>query len=251
MCASLAGRRTNVLALTREAELGRLVKSILEPRCKVTAAPVPSPRRAANETVDIVIVDLETLELERIVRARRAYLGAQIIAIGRAFSETDCIAALDADADYLPRPFREKDLTARVRVAEFRRFHAAGRRGRLYRKGPFVFDLLDRKAFSNGVEVALTPSETTVLLLLAGQAGAVATYDRLIAALGLKAGPKARHALRASVFRLRRKIEPDGSRPQILLSDVGVGYRLVPPEPDLPVPEPERASSEKNRSFSS
>ena len=89
----------------------------------------------------------------------------------------------DLDADYLPRPFRPRDLAARVRVAELRRFNATGRR-RYYRRGSFVIDLFDRKVAMEGEPIALAPSELGVLIHLASSAGHVATFGRILAGLG-------------------------------------------------------------------
>ena len=121
--------------MTGEVELYRLLRSLLKPNgCQETASAVPRDNSATNDPFDIVIVDLEGLHLDVISRVVRAYPDAQIIAICRAYREADCIAVLDMGADYLPRPFRALDLSARVRVAELRQFQAKGRR-RYYRAG--------------------------------------------------------------------------------------------------------------------
>jgi two-component system KDP operon response regulator KdpE len=248
MGVSVAGRRTKILVLTSEAGLSRLVRSILEPGCRVTAGTSPPAKPGTNgHAFDVVIVDLQTVDLQRIARLKRARPGAQILAICREYSETDCIAVLDADADYLARPFREHDLAARVRVAELRQFNATGRR-RLYRNGSFVFDLFDGKAVVNGGEIVLTPSELSVLTLLAGEPGAVATYDRLTSGMGLLGGSNRRHALRSCIFRLRRKIEPDALRPRIVLAEAGVGYRLAAAADEPPRRETQPSQGEEMRS---
>ena len=74
------------------------------------------------------------------------------------------------DVDYLPRPFSARDLTARVRVAELRRFKAAGHK-RFYRSGSFVVDLFDRTVALDGELIALAPSELNVLMHLASKPG--------------------------------------------------------------------------------
>ena len=155
--ASASRPRTRILALTGEVQLHRLLRSLLEPNgCKVVATAVPREGPATNDPFDIVIVDLESLHLDVISRAVRAYPDAQIIAICRAYREADCIAVLDMGADYLPRPFRALDLSARVRVAELRQFKAKGHR-RYYRRGSFVMDLFDRKVVLAGEPLALGP----------------------------------------------------------------------------------------------
>jgi len=221
------GRRTNVLVLTSEVELARLARSILEPRCKVTAGELLRAKSAeSDDAADIVIVDVESVDLAIVACVKRAYPSAQFIALCREYREADCIAVLDLGVDYLPRPFRAHELAARVRVAELRRFNATRRR-RYYRKGPLVFDLFHRKLAIDGRPIALARSELAVLTLLASQAGTVVIYDRLLAELGLVGAENSRQALRTCVLQLRRKIEREKSRPEILLSEVGFGYRLA------------------------
>ena len=237
--ASASWPRTRILALTGEVQLHRLLRSLLEPNgCEVVATAVPREGPASNDPFDIVIVDLETLHLDVVSRAMRAYPDAQIIAICRAYREADCIAVLDMGADYLPRPFRALDLSARVRVAELRRFKAKGYQ-RYYRRGSFVIDLFDRKVVLAGESLALAPSELGVLTLLARDAGSVVTFGRILAGLGRADSAAARQALRSSVFRLRHRIERDPRRPDLLLTESRVGYRLAvesgdPPHSDAP-----------------
>jgi len=90
-----------------------------------------------------------------------------------------------------------------------------------------VIDLFDRKVAMGGEPIALAPSELGVLTILASSAGHVATFGRILAGLGRPNSTSGRRALRASVFRLRRRIERDPRRPDLLLTEAGVGYRLA------------------------
>jgi len=213
--------------LTGEVELHRLLRSILEPnRCQVIAGAVPRDDSATNDPFDVVIVDLESLHLEVISRVLRAYPDAQILAICGAYREADCIAVLDMGADYLPRPFRALDLLARVRVAEVRGFKAKGHR-RHYSRGSFVFDLFDRKVVLAGEPLTLPPTELEILTLLAHNAGSVVTFGQILAGLGRADSPAAREGLRQFILRLRRRIERDRRRPDLVLTEVRIGYRLA------------------------
>jgi two-component system, OmpR family, KDP operon response regulator KdpE len=224
---SAAGPRTRILVLTGEIELMRLVRSVLEPTgCIVDSGQLFGAGAKADGPFDIVIIDLPGLDLDQLRQAKRAYSDAHLIAICGGYREADCIAVLDLDTDYLPRPFRPRDLAARVRVAELRRFNATGRR-RYYRRGSFVIDLFDRKVAMGGERIALAPSQLNVLTLLASRAGYVATFGRILAGLGRADSATGRRALRSSVSRLRRKIERDPRRPDLLLTEAGVGYRLA------------------------
>jgi two-component system KDP operon response regulator KdpE len=225
--ASGSSPRTRILALTGEVELHRLLRSILEPNCcQVIAGAVPRDDSATNDPFDVVIVDLESLHLDVISRVVRAYPDAQILAICGAYREADCIAVLDMGADFLPRPFRALDLLARVRVAELRRFKAKGQR-RYYRRGSFVIDLFDREVIRAGEPLALSPTELEILTLLARSAGSVMTFSQILAGLGRADSRAAREALRTFILRLRRRIERDPQRPDLVLTEVGVGYRLA------------------------
>jgi two-component system KDP operon response regulator KdpE len=249
MDVSVAGARTRILVLTSEVELLRLVRSVLEPTgCMVASDQLFAATAKANGPFDVVMVDLPGLDLDRLRQAKRAYSDAHLIAICGSYREADCIAVLDLDADYLPRPFRPRDLAARVRVAELRRFNATGRR-RYYRRGSFVIDLFDRKVAMEGEPIALAPSELGVLTILASSAGHVATFGRILAGLGRPDSTSGRRALRASVFRLRRRIERDPRRPDLLLTEAGVGYRLAPLTGEVsPAPSPPRREGNEDYS---
>ena len=216
-------RQTNILVLTSEVEPVRLARSILNPGYEVAGANTAT----GADWADIVIADAETVDLAGLSRAKQAYPKAQVIALCREYREADCIAVLEMDVDYLQRPFRAQDLAARVRVAELRRFNAKVRR-RYYRRGTLDFDLFKRKLAIEGRPIALAPSELTVLTVLASRAGMIATYDQLLAELGLVCSRSMRHALHSCIYSLRRKIERDPLYPEILLTEAGVGYQLAP-----------------------
>jgi two-component system, OmpR family, KDP operon response regulator KdpE len=223
----ISRRGTTVLVLTSDAGLVRLARSILEPACTVIGrAPVGVDADMRAEQVDIAMIDAGSVDYDVISAARRACPDAQLIALSHEFREADCVAILDADADYLPRPFRAHDLAARVRVAELRRFSATGR-PRTYRRGRLAFDLFNRRLAIDSRPVRLGQSERAILSLLAGQPGVVAEHKRLLAELGLDGSENGRRTLRSCIFRLRRKIERDSVHPEILLAEPGVGYRVA------------------------
>jgi two-component system KDP operon response regulator KdpE len=230
----ISRRGTSILVLTSDAGLIRLARSILEPTCTVIArAPLGAKVDSSVERTDLVIIDAESVDHNGIAAARRACPDAQVIALSREFSEADCVAILDADADYLARPFRAHDLAARVRVAELRRFNATGR-PRIYRKGRLAFDLFSHRLVIDVQPVPLTPSELAILSILAGRPGAVVEYKWILAELSLDGSERSRRTLRSHILRLRRKIERDSLRPEILLAEAGVGYRLAAPGEEPP-----------------
>ena len=222
MGASVGGRRrTRVLVITSEIELVRLVRSALETEgCLVEAT------AKADGPFDIVLVDLPELDLDQLRQAKCAHSDAHVIAICGGYREVDCIAVLDLDADYLARPFRQRDLATRVRVTELRGFNATGRR-RFYRCRSLLIDLFDHKVALGNEPIALARTHLRILTLLARRESHVATFDRILAELGRADSASGRRALRSSIFRLRRRIERDPRRPSLLLTEPGVGYRLA------------------------
>jgi two-component system, OmpR family, KDP operon response regulator KdpE len=237
MGSSASEARTRIVALTGEVELLRLLRSILEPNgCKVLAGALALDGAASGHLVDIVIADLESFDRDGLgpallLRLRRAYPGTELIAITREYSEADCIAILDVDVDCLPRPFRAEDLTARVRVAELRRFKAAGHK-RFYRRGSFVVDLFERTVALDGELIALAPSELSVLMYSAKRPKRVTTFGDILARVGRAGSASSRQARPMSVFCLRRRIERDPKHPVLLLTEAGIGYRLAPESVD-------------------
>ncbi|WP_113890483.1 winged helix-turn-helix domain-containing protein [Roseiarcus fermentans] len=229
MGARVPGRCTTVLVLTGEPALVRLARSILEPdRIVSGSAPFGPESLAVAGAADIVVIDLEAVDQDAILAVRRAYFDAALIVLSPERGETACIAALEMGADYLPRPFSPTDLAVRVRVAELRRFAATGR-PRFYHNGALAFDLFSGKLSIDGQTVALAPSELAVLAHLAGKAGGVVGYERLLGDAESAGSPRGRAALRSCVMHLRHKIERDPLHPEILLAEIGVGYRLAPP----------------------
>lgn len=229
MDARVYGRRTTVLMLMDDTALVRLARSILEPGRKVSGrAPLGPELLPAARTADVVVIELNAVDPDTLAAVRSAHPDAALIVLSPERRETDCIAALDMGADYLPRPFSPCDLAARVRVAELRRFAATGR-PRVYRHGALTFDLFTGKLSINDRVVELAPSERALFALLAARAGVVVAFESLLDEAGLAGSRHGRSALRGCVLRLRRKIERKPLHPEILLAEIGVGYRLAPP----------------------
>jgi two-component system KDP operon response regulator KdpE len=209
------------------------VRSILEPERRVWAGgPVRGLSSSASKAAEVVVIDFDAVGPDAIRAVQRACPRSALIALFPQRREADCVAALELGADYCPRPFRPVDLAARVRVAELRLFAATGR-PRFYRNGPLAFDLFSGRLSIDGSVVALPASEIALLAHLAGRAGIVVAYWRLLEEAGLAGSRRGRPALRSCVMRLRRKIEREPLRPEILLAETGVGYRLAPSTAEL------------------
>jgi two-component system KDP operon response regulator KdpE len=142
--------------------------------------------------------------------------------------ERDKIDALDAGADdYVTKPFGMGELLARLRVAMR---HASRSRGEpatgSLAFGPVRLDLDRRQVFVNGSEVHLTPLEYRLLTALARSSGRVLTHRQLLTEVWGPAYAAQHHYLRVYMAQLRHKLERDPSRPELLLTEPGVGYRL-------------------------
>lgn len=157
-----------------------------------------------------------------------------IIVLSARGQEGDKVIALDAGAeDYLTKPFGASELLARIRVVLRRGFTARaaepGGDGGILQIGPICIDPPRHTVTVEGREVHLTPIEFRLLLELARRPGRVLTHRQLLSEVW---GPNAvehTHYLRVHMGALRRKIEADPARPQWLLTEAGVGYRLREP----------------------
>jgi two-component system KDP operon response regulator KdpE len=160
-----------------------------------------------------------------VTRQLREWTQIPIIILSVRGSEKDKIAALDLGADdYLTKPFVVGELLARVRAALRRA--APGGKTPLFKKGELEIDLERRLVKVAGNEIQLTPNEYELLKVLVDNSGKVMTHKHLLNAVW---GPEyfgEFHMLRVNISNLRRKIEPDPSRPQIIITESGVGYRL-------------------------
>jgi two-component system KDP operon response regulator KdpE len=156
-----------------------------------------------------------------------------VIVLSARGQEGDKVTALDAGAeDYLTKPFGASELLARIRVA-LRRVGGTPTPD-VIEVGPIKIDQPRHTVTVSGHEVHLTPIEFRLLLELARHPGRVLTHHQLLREIW---GPNAVdeiHYLRVHMGALRRKIEVDPARPQWLLTEAGVGYRLREPRPDGP-----------------
>jgi two-component system KDP operon response regulator KdpE len=176
---------------------------------------------------DLVILDLGLPDLDgvEITRLLREWTRIPIIILSVRGQEADKIAALDAGADdYLTKPFGTGELLARMRVA-LRRAGESGE-GPAFTSGELSVDLARRVVAVAGQEVQLTPTEYDLLRTLVTHAGKVLTHHQLLREVWGRGYEEELHMLRVNISNLRRKIEPDPTRPRYILTEPGVGYRL-------------------------
>ncbi len=182
------------------------------------------------ETPDVVILDLGLPDIDGLeVCARiRARSEVPIIVLSARGAEPQKVAALDQGADdYVTKPFGPEELLARVRAALRRTLVAQEPVTGQMVRGDITIDFDRHRVYRLGEEVRLTPKEFDLLVLLARRAGQVITHRAILKAVwGPNAVDQPEH-LRVLVGQLRKKIEPDPSRPRYLLTEPWVGYRFA------------------------
>ena len=215
-----------------------------EPNILATLAPLLRSRgyevntamsgRAAIESVerdnpDLIVLDLglpdmDGVDVTRLVRDGRS---TPIVVLSARGAEGDKVRALDAGADdYVTKPFGTEELLARVRVALRRTDPTPPQSGPIV-SGGLVIDRERFRVIRDGEEVRLTPKEFELLTFLAQHPGRVLTHRAILKAIwGPHAVDQPEH-LRVLIGSLRKKIEPDPSRPRYILTEPWVGYRFA------------------------
>ena len=186
-------------------------------------------RAASLQAIDIVIVDLALPDMDgsRVVEQIRTSSSVPIIVLSVRSSEAEKVRLLELGADdYVVKPFGMAELMARVRVALRRQRRASSGESRVT-SGPLTIDLAARAVLLNGTRLTLTPKEYRLLQVLAQHAGNVVTHQYLLKEVWGTIHVHDTHYLRIFMRKLRQKIEPDLNTPCILLTELGVGYRLA------------------------
>lgn len=180
-----------------------------------------------NKRPDLVILDIGLPGIDgiEVTRKLREWSDLPILILSVQDQERDKIAALDAGADdYLTKPFGVGELMARMRVA-LRRSNKQTNEP-LFSLGEMQVDLSKRLVLVGMEEISLTPTEYDILRVLIQNAGKVLTHRQIIRAVWGEGYETEAHLLRVNISNLRKKIEKDPSRPQYLITEPGVGYRL-------------------------
>jgi two-component system KDP operon response regulator KdpE len=177
---------------------------------------------------DIILLDLGLPDLDgvEVINRIREWSKVPIIVLSVRDREDDKVKALDAGADdYLTKPFGIAELLARIRVSLRRAVQQAPEP--VYAIGELEVDLARRRVLVGGQEVQLTPTEYDLLCLLVAHAGKVLTHRQILRQIWGIAYLEQPHVLRVNISNLRRKIEADASRPRYILTEPGVGYRMM------------------------
>ena len=187
---------------------------------------------AATRKPDLLILDLGLPDMDGVdvIRDIRSWTALPIVVLSARTQESDKIDALDAGADdYLTKPFGVGELMARVRVVLRRRATAGtdGQENREFRFGDIRVDLINRQIYRAEQLIRLTAIEYRLLTVLIRNAGKVLTHRQLLKEVWGPSHVEDSHYLRTYMAHLRQKLESDPAQPRHLITETGVGYRLV------------------------
>ncbi len=195
-------------------------------------------QQASRHPPDLVILDLGLPDLDgvEVIQGLRGWTAAPIIVLSGRADAVDKVAALDAGADdYVTKPFGMEELLARIRAVG-RRAIGDGDEPQV-RLGNLVVDLAARRVIPpDGPDIRLTPTEWHLLEVLLRHPGKLLGQQYLLKEVWGPGYAEATGNLRLYMAQLRRKLEPDPSRPRWLLTEPGMGYRFEP-GPDAPRPD--------------
>jgi two-component system KDP operon response regulator KdpE len=184
--------------------------------------------KAANERPDLVLLDLGLPDMSgiEVLRKIREWSEMPVIVLTVQDSEDDKITALDGGAnDYVTKPFATGELLARIRAALR---HTSSEPGdHVFKNGYLTLDTLSHTVESDGREVKLTATEFDLLLLFMKNEGRVLTHRHIMKEIWGPYRLDETHYVRIYVGQLRKKVELSENLPKLLVTEPGVGYRMV------------------------
>lgn len=220
-----------VLVVDDEIQIRRLLRVCLEAagyRVQEAATGQEGITAAAQWRPDVVVLDLGLPDLDgvAVLQRLREWSRVPVLVLSVRDREEDKIAALDHGADdYVTKPFRTGELLARLRVAL--RHAQPAPEITVFRCGALEVDLTARWVKLKGREVKLTATEYALLRLFVRHAGKVLTHRQILREVWGPNSVEQTHYLRVYVAHLREKLEADPARPRLLVTESGVGYRLL------------------------
>jgi two-component system, OmpR family, KDP operon response regulator KdpE len=219
-----------VLILSSDPWCTRLIKADLERHdYQVQEAETDgvSFARTIQPTLVLLDLDLRGVDGVHVLSELRSWTNAPVIVLSSRNRQEEVIELLDAGADdYLTKPFGVRELLARMKVALRRKL--TEQTLPVFVCGDLMLDSNLRHVSVRGSVIRLTPSEYSILSILAQHHGNVVQHARLQQELWGSAGTLSARRLRVRMALLRRKIERDPSRPEFIFTEPGIGYRLGP-----------------------
>jgi len=223
----------SILIIDDEAPILRILRSALKAdgyQVAEASTGAEALSLVAQRTPDVIVLDLGLPDMDGkdIIQKLREWCDAPIVVLSARHDETERIAALDEGADdYVTKPFHMGELQARLRAA----LRGRARRDSLrhFRTRGLEIDFDARRVSIEGQEVKLARKEFDLLRALAQHAGQVVTHKQLLAA-GWGGTNTDTQFVRVYIGQIRQKIEADPSAPKLILTEPGIGYRLIEEE---------------------
>jgi two-component system KDP operon response regulator KdpE len=221
---------TKILIIDDEAAIRRLLKVSLKSQgysIVEAASGKEGIEKAAMSHPDLIILDLGLPDIDgmKVLKAIREWSQVPVIVLTVRDSEIDKVSLLDSGAnDYITKPFGVPELLARIRVA-LRSTQSSGDEA-AFKSGSIEIDFGAHVVKLDGAEIKLTDTEYRLLSLLAKNAGKLLTQRQLLKDIWGISAIEHTHYLRIYIAQLRHKLEKNASRPQLIITEPGVGYRL-------------------------
>lgn len=228
----MTSTQPTILVIDDEAQIRKFLRiSLLAQGFRVLEASTGGQglESAALHKPDLVVLDLGLPDLDgqQVLRELREWSGVPVLVLSVRSSEGEKVLALDGGAnDYVTKPFGIQEFLARVRVL-LRQGGSAEQPAASVSSGPLTVDFAYRRVLLDGLEVALTRKEYAVLALLAGHLGRVVTQQQLLKDIWGPTHTEDSHYLRVVVGHLRQKLGDNPTAPRLIVTEPGVGYRLL------------------------
>jgi two-component system KDP operon response regulator KdpE len=226
-----ASKKPSVLLVDDEIQIRRLLRVFLE-RNGFEVFDAESGEDGIGEAArcnpDLILLDLGLPDIDGITVLRRVreWSIAPVLVLSVREQEDDKITALNSGADdYITKPFSTGELLARLRVAQ-RHIQPVENRT-IFRSGQLFVDLASRTIKLGDRNIKLTATEYELFCLFVTHAGKVLTHGHILHEIWGEKGAKEMGYLRVYIARLREKLEANPAEPELLITEPGVGYRLV------------------------
>jgi len=223
--------RPVILVIDDEIQIRRLLELTLDSdgyRVLLAGTGEEGLRRAAMDRPELIILDLGLPDMDgsAVLKKLREWATVPIMVLSVRDGESDIVGCLDSGADdYLVKPFRSRELLARVRMAM--RHQPRLTQESHFRSGNLTVDLEARSVMKADRIIKLTATEYSVLALLVRNAGRVLTHHYILEQVWGPAFTEETEYTRVYIGQLRKKVEDDPANPKLLLTESGIGYRLA------------------------
>lgn len=224
------GQQTKVLIVDDEIQIRRLIKVSLEGH-SYSVVEAANGKSGIDQVLahkpDLILLDLGLPDMDgkAVIKTIREWSTTPIIILSARDQETEKVEALDLGAnDYLTKPFGVGELMARIRVSL--RANSGSVNEEVLHCGDLKIDLVKHQVFVAENEIKLTPIQYDLLKVLAKNAGKVLTHRQLLKAVWGVESDDIQY-IRVYIGQLRQKIETEPSRPKYLITESGIGYRLM------------------------